>query len=107
MRAKIANWLRPCLSRVPMDVAQSSLPDGRDRRTIRNEPDQVEERPRLGRSGHRKVPFFRLLLFYAAIFAIAAALIEWVPLVRHAWATIQIPHDGVVGTFATLTKKGA
>lgn len=65
-----------------------------DRRRNTEYPAGTELRPAQRLTGHRRVPYLRLLLFYAAIVAVAALLIYYVPLVRHALVASPVVDGG-------------
>lgn len=77
-----------------MGPTDAQLPTGTDRR--RNpeykEPAKKQERQRVRSS--RRVPFLRLVLFYAVLIGVACALIYLVPLVRHAWTASPVVEGG-------------
>lgn len=77
-----------------MEAANSRLPGGSERRTNPEGPDEGEKRPFRAFGASRRVPFFRLLLFYAAVVAVASALIYLFPLVRHAWMSSPVVDGG-------------
>ena len=75
-----------------METAQGNPPPGGERRTTPAAP--VNGRARPLRSKARPVPFLRLLLFYIVVVGAAAALIHYVPLVRHAWMSAPVGDGG-------------
>ncbi|HUP90267.1 MAG TPA: DUF4956 domain-containing protein [Longimicrobiales bacterium] len=76
-----------------MEATPRRLPKGSERRLTPDEPEE-DKRPFRVFAGSRHVPFFRLLLFYAALAAIASGLIYLFPLVRHAWMSSPIVDGG-------------
>jgi hypothetical protein len=57
-----------------------------DRRQTEFLEAEAEKRPKQATRPSRRAPFLRLLLFYAVVVAIAAALMNYVPYVRDAWS---------------------
>lgn len=76
-----------------MEAAQANLPGGRERRVNPVETGGAEPR-RSRAAGARRVPFFKLLLYYGVLVGIAAALIYLFPLVRHAWMSSPVVDGG-------------
>jgi hypothetical protein len=68
-----------------MESSLPSLPQGSDRRQPEFVEGEAEKRPKQAVRPSRKAPFLRLLLFYAVVAGIAAALMTYVPWVREAW----------------------
>jgi hypothetical protein len=67
---------------------------GTERRQPPEPADNAKTRVPQGISAGRRVPFFRLLLFYAVLISIASALIYYFPLVRHAWVSSPLVEGG-------------
>jgi hypothetical protein len=69
-----------------MESSIVQLPQGSERRSPQVSQTPGKKRPFFGSRQSRRAPFFRLLVFYAVIVAIAIALAYYVPLVREAWS---------------------
>ena len=68
-----------------MESSTAMLPPGSERRRTPVSETEGEKRPKQGVRPSRRAPFLRLLVFYALVAGIAAALYSYVPFIRDAW----------------------
>jgi len=88
-------------------MGQSDMqpPAETDRRRNPEYIKKTEAKPRQRVKTSRRVPFLRLALLYAVLVAVAATLIYFIPLVRHAWVTSPVVEGG--NAFPKLGKSAA
>jgi Domain of unknown function (DUF4956) len=65
--------------------AQGKMEMTSDRRRPPDLETETEKRPKHAGRPSRRAPFLRLLLFYAVVVGIAAALVTYVPVIHQAW----------------------